>query len=108
MTQTQFNRIQEAFSAYAAASAEKTQAEAVSASTGAAKDAAERYANTGVKADMTAMQAKATADWEAASATFAKAFQAACDATNKSGAAFEAYQQANRDSLQNPNAAGAA
>lgn len=104
MTQAQEDKVTAAFTAYAKTSQAKSDAEALSASTGAARDAAQQYASVGVKADIAALQNNANADFNVKNAAFQTAFQAACDATNTNGAAFQAYQQAVTESLQNPGA----
>lgn len=80
----------------------KSQAEALSASTGAAMDAAQRYANVGVKDAIAQLQANANADYNTKANAFQVAFQNACDATNVNGAAELELANATRDGLQNP------
>lgn len=104
MTQQQEDRIVKAQAAYFASSRAKSDAEALSASTGAARDVAQRYAAVGVKADIATLQGHADADFNDKDAAFQKAFQAAVDATNINGAAYLEMQNANRDGLQNPGA----
>lgn len=104
MTQAQMDRVSAAWQDYVKTSQAKMQAEALSASTGAARDAAQQYAAVGVKVDISNLQNVANADFQVKDSAFQNAFQAAVDATNVNGAAFQAYQQANSDSLQNPGA----
>lgn len=104
MNQAQMDKISSAFAAYVKTSQAKSDAEALSGSTGAARDAAQQYASVGVKADIAKLQASANADFIQKDYDFQKAFQAAVDSTNTNGAAYLAYQQALSDSLQNTGA----
>lgn len=104
MNQAQQDKISSAFAAYVKTSQAKSDAEALSGSTGAARDAAQAYASVGVKADIQKLQDSANADFVNKDGAFQAAFQTAVNATNTNGAAYLAYQQALSDSLQNPGA----
>lgn len=104
MNQQQQDRIMNAQIAYFNTSDAKSRAEALSASTGAAMDTAQRYANVGVKDAIAQLQANANADYNAKANAFQVAFTAACTATNVNGAAEQELANATRDGLQNPGA----